>query len=44
VNHVHTAGGGTEAVATDDTVCLPTGYCLAAFDDSLLEVFLQTII
>jgi hypothetical protein len=32
------------ASTIDDIVCLPTGYYPAAFDDSLLEIFLQTVI
>jgi hypothetical protein len=37
-------GGGTRAVVTEDIISLPASYCPVAFDDSLLEVFLQIVI
>jgi hypothetical protein len=44
VNHVPPTGGGAGTVATDDIVCSPASWCLASFDDPLLEEFLQIVI
>jgi hypothetical protein len=44
INPVPLAGGVTEAAATEDTACLPVDCFPIAFDDLLLELFLQIVI
>jgi hypothetical protein len=44
VKHVPPVVGGTGAAATEDIVGFPANYWPSALDDSLLKVFLQTVI
>jgi hypothetical protein len=44
VKPIPAIGGRIEETTTDGVICLISGCCLAAFDDSLLSGFLQTII